>query len=437
MNRITHFAIVITSVLFVFSCQTDRCEQLVHTLDYESVFISPNQLRSEIEHQDVRGLKIPGKIYFYNNLLLINELYEGIHFIDNSNPSEPKNLSFLKITGNTDFAIKDGKLYANNLLDLLTFDISDLDDIKLEHIAKNTFTNFYNTTDNENQEFYLCSKPVRTTELMSCKDFESSNNNGSIIGLDFGFRNSFAQEDVLMLLESSTQFTSNSSNGSSGTSGSMASFIIRDDYLYTLDTEKIYTFELNADNDPTLVREDYVGWGLETIFAHENELYIGSTNGMYILTLEDPAAPQYLSSVSHVGACDPVFVKDNFAYVTLRSGNICDGFTNQLDLIDISSKSNPVFVKSFSMTNPHGLSISSDELYLCDGPDGLKVFDISDPENLHKNMIEQHQGKFAFDVITLPEMNNLLIMIGAQGLVQYDFSNPNNLVELSSINIEW
>jgi hypothetical protein len=40
-------------------------------------------------------------------------------------------------------------------------------------------------------------------------------------------------------------------------------------------------------------------------------------------------------------------------------------------------------------------------------------------------------------VITLPEMNNLLIMIGAQGLVQYDFSNPNNLVELSSINIEW
>jgi len=38
---------------------------------------------------------------------------------------------------------------------------------------------------------------------MSCRDFESSSNNGSIIGLDFGLRNSFAQDDVLMLLESS------------------------------------------------------------------------------------------------------------------------------------------------------------------------------------------------------------------------------------------
>lgn len=434
MKRITHLGITLLIITTMFSCQTDKCEQLVYTFEYQDVFVTQNELRSSIEFQDVRDLNVPGKIYFYNNLLLINELYEGIHFIDNSDPKNPEKLSFLKIMGNTDFAIKNGKLYANNQLDLLTFDISDLEDIKLEYIAENTFREYMDDPFYLNSSFFLCSKPVKKVELMNCKDFESQIDQ-SAWRQNFGGINLLAGNDDFAVLESSVSFSNDASG--SGTSGSMASFIIRGDYLYTIDQNKIYTFELSDDNDPLLVYEEYVGWGLETIFAHEDELYIGSSNGMYILSIENAAAPKYLSSIGHVGACDPVYVKDNYAYVTLRSGNICDGFTNQLDLIDISNKTSPVLIKTFSMTNPHGLSITSDELYLCDGADGLKVFDISDPESLNRNLIEHHNEKFAFDVIALPELNNLLIMIGAQGLVQYDFSDPSSLEELSTINIDW
>ena len=436
MKRITHLGITLLLITIMFSCQTDKCEQLVYTFEHEDIYVTQNELRASIEFQDARDLNVPGKIYFYNNLLLINELYEGIHFIDNSDPNNPEKLSFLKIMGNTDFAIKDGKLYANNQLDLLTFDISNLEDIQLEHIAENTFREYMNDPFYLNSSFFLCSKPVKKVELMNCKDFEAQRNQ-SAWGQNFGPGNLLARDEDFLVLESSVAFSNDASSGGSGTSGSMASFIIRGDYLYTIDPNKIYTFELSEDNDPVLVNEEYVGWGLETIFAHENELYLGSSNGMYILSVENAAQPQYLSSIGHVGACDPVYVKDNFAYVTLRSGNICDGFTNQLDLIDISSKTSPVLVKTFSMTNPHGLSIASDELYLCDGADGLKVFDISDPESLNRNLIEHHNEKFAFDVIALPELDNLLIMIGAQGLVQYDFSDPSNLKELSTINIDW
>ena len=142
MKRITHLGITLLFMLSIFSCQTDKCEQLVYTFENEDVYVTQNELRASIEFQDARDLNVPGKIYFYNNLLLINELYEGIHFIDNSDPNNPEKLSFLKIMGNTDFAIKDGKLYANNQLDLLTFDISNLEDIQLEHIAENTFREY-------------------------------------------------------------------------------------------------------------------------------------------------------------------------------------------------------------------------------------------------------------------------------------------------------
>jgi hypothetical protein len=438
MMRITQLGIIFLAGLLTFSCQLDNCEQLVHSFEYQTIYTTESELRSSIEFQEARDLVVPGKIYFYNNLLLVNELYEGIHFFDNTDPSDPKKLSFLKILGNTDFAIKGGKLYANNQVDLLTFNINDINNIQLEDIAENTFKEFYDEPSwAVSTNFYLCTKPVKKTEFVSCNDYEGRKKNGLIRELNFGNNDIAVLESSLMTMESAAAFSSDASSGNSGTSGSMASFIIRGNYLYTIDPNKIYTFELDQENDPVLVSEEYIGWGLETIFAHEEHLFLGSSNGMYILSLEDPSAPSYLSSIGHVGACDPVFVKDDYAYVTLRSGNACDGFTNQMDLVDISSKTNPVLVKSFNMTNPHGLSISNNELYLCDGPDGLKVFDINQPENLNRNLIGHHPNKFAFDVIALPQLNNLLIMIGAQGLVQYDFSDPENLVELSSINIDW
>ena len=44
-----------------------------------------------------RALKTPGKIYLYNNLLLVNEFLEGVHFYDNSNPASPIELGFLPV----------------------------------------------------------------------------------------------------------------------------------------------------------------------------------------------------------------------------------------------------------------------------------------------------------------------------------------------------
>ena len=36
-------------------------------------------------------------------------------------------------------------------------------------------------------------------------------------------------------------------------------------------------------------------------------------------------------------SCDPVVVQGDYAFVTLRGGTECQGFSNQLDIIDIST----------------------------------------------------------------------------------------------------
>lgn len=64
-----------------------------------------------------------GKIYVKGDLLLINELNEGFHLIDNSNPADPTNVAFLKVLGSSDVAIKNDMLYVNNATDLLALKI--------------------------------------------------------------------------------------------------------------------------------------------------------------------------------------------------------------------------------------------------------------------------------------------------------------------------
>ncbi|MEO7175937.1 MAG: hypothetical protein ABIV51_08660, partial [Saprospiraceae bacterium] len=146
----------------------------------------------------------------------------------------------------------------------------------------------------------------------------------------------------------------------------------------------------------------------------------------------NPDQPKYLSKFDHASSCDPVYVVGNTAYVTLRSGTRCQGFTNQLDILDVSDLRSPSQISTFAMDNPHGLSIVDKTMYLCEGIYGLKVYDVTDNKKIElKSQIKNHH---AFDVIALD--SNLLMMIGDDGFYQYDISDPLQLKELSRIEVQ-
>ncbi len=81
----------------------------------------------QVEAQPIVNL---GKIYYKAPYIFVNESARGVHIIDNANPNSPQKISFLTIPGNNDIAIKDNFLYADNLRDMVIFDISDINDIK-------------------------------------------------------------------------------------------------------------------------------------------------------------------------------------------------------------------------------------------------------------------------------------------------------------------
>jgi hypothetical protein len=217
-----------------------------------------------------------------------------------------------------------------------------------------------------------------------------------------------------------------------GMGGSMARFTIVNDILYTVGSYRLNVFDIYNPVNPEKLNTVELSWGIETIFPYKNNIFIGANNGMHIYDVSDPSAPQYISTFAHVRTCDPVVVNDSLAFVTLRSGTACEGFTNQLDVIDIKNLYNPLLIKSYPMLNPHGLGLDSATLFICEGSYGLKVFDASDIYNIDQHLLKFMENIHAFDVIPY---NKILIMIGEDGLYQYDYSNLNDIRLLSQIFI--
>ena len=81
----------------------------------------------------------PGKIYFKDHYIFVNEYQKGIHVIDNTDPESPQIIKFIEIPGSVDLAIRDNILYADSYVDLVAIDISNLDDIREVKRIQNVF----------------------------------------------------------------------------------------------------------------------------------------------------------------------------------------------------------------------------------------------------------------------------------------------------------
>jgi hypothetical protein len=216
-----------------------------------------------------------------------------------------------------------------------------------------------------------------------------------------------------------------------GTGGSLASFTISGNTLYAIDGQKINTFDISNPADPRPGTDIPINTTIETLFPYGNTLFVGSQNGMYIYDISNPAQPKWLSTYSHIVSCDPVVVQGKYAYVTLRTGTNCRRGINSLDVVDVSDLKNPRLLNSTAMLNPHGLGVTGKNLFVCEGDNGLKTFDLSDPEKPLQTAFLQNIK--TFDVIPLPYS---LLVVGEDGFLQYDYTQPANLQLLSKIPVQ-
>ena len=408
----------------LFSCE-DKVEIEQRYNYFEPVYTTTAEIRASVTPVAPQEIKEAGKIYIKDNWLFVNEVGKGIHIVDNTNPASPLVKSFLNIPGNYDMAIKGDILYADSYIDLIAFDISDKSNIKITKRIEGIFS-FYDRMRSgvDPQKGIITSwKPVEQVQVRDFKDQQVCCMPWGGFMLRGGIV-AFAQSaDVRTAMTPGNPATT-------GIGGSMARFTIANDYLYLMDAGNVHAVNISNLADPVAKTRNMIAWDIETIFPHENKLFFGAQSGMYIYGLDDPENPNRISQYNHVRSCDPVVVEGNLAYVTLRSGTACQGFTNQLEVIDISNLTSPQLLKIYPMTNPHGLGIDNKKLFICDGDDGLKIFDATDHLKISDNQLAHYKSINAYDIIPY---NNIAIMTGKDGIYQFDYSDPKAVKQLSRL----
>ncbi|MDP3432967.1 MAG: hypothetical protein Q8T04_08395 [Bacteroidota bacterium] len=419
----------IISVLVIVLAFTSACTDKVFEtfMANEPVYLSYEDLRSAVKMTVAREMNNPGKIYFKDQYIFINEKMKGVHVYDVSNPANPQNKGFIEIPGNVDIAIKENILYADSYIDLVSIDISSFASIKETGRVKKIFPYTLPTYDTK----YPLAKLDEAKGVVTGWEVKSVRQELEQRYYPIYYRGLNAEKMDM------ASYSSGGVNGASGTTfgvgGSMARFGLYLDFLYIVNQNNLLTFKLNSNSEVTLLNTEYVNWNVETIFITDKHLFLGTQNGMIVKSLEVPERPSHKGSFSHMTACDPVVIKGDLAFVTLKGGNTCRGTLNQLDVIKMSNGySQFQLLKSYPMYGPQGLGIDDDLLFICDGDAGLKIYNAADPLAITQNLVKSFPSINAYDVIP---MNNYLFLIGEKGFMLYDYSNIQDIKQIGIIPV--
>jgi len=295
------YSILIALSIVFTSCSRDENQpelELVNIVTPE--FMTLEAFRSSVKVSEPREIIESGKIFSYQNYILVNDVDKGIHIIDNTNPTAPVKKYFIEIIGNKDMEVRDDFLYADSLTDLVVFNIADFNNIEEASRIEEVFFNSIDVPFVDNIVF----------------NNEAFNNNEDMILVGWeviqGFRE--IQENPDVFIDEAIALSSD--NVSSGEGGSLARFKIVDDFLYVVDNFDINVFDVSNLENPEALDDVPVGFGIETIFNRGDYLFLGSTNGMFIYDITSADKPTFVSEFTHATFCDPVVVDDRYAYIT-------------------------------------------------------------------------------------------------------------------------
>jgi hypothetical protein len=422
MKKINIIFKLLAMVFILSGCEDKFTEEY---LSLEPVYMSYKDFREAVKSESTHSLEKPGKIYYKDNYLYINEIMKGIHIYNNTNPASPQYVGFIAIPGNIDMVIRENIMYADSYIDLVGIDISNPASAKEVARLKGVFpyavpphdTNYRMGQIDDLQGVVIDFKIKKVRNEIEQIDYP-------VYPVFFG--NAFAN----FSLSADASKSGASQTSAAGVGGSMARFGLIGSHLLAVDNSTYYNIDLTNATSPSVETKTGISWGIETMFLSGNTMFLGTRNGMQVYNVSDVTKPTYVSSFWHATGCDPVVVQNNKAYVTIRGGNPCGSNINRLDVLDITNIKTPVLMRSYAMTGPYGLGIDDDVLFVCDGTDGLKVYNSADPYLISEHLIATFKDINAYDVIPL---GSSLLMIGQDGFYQYDYTNLNDIKKISSI----
>jgi len=420
MKKVIYPLLLLTAIAFQ-SCTKDFGKVEVTYTKATAIYSDLSEIRTVPLMGDIQQVVNPGKIFVADDLILIGEEEKGIHVVDNTDPTNPSPIAFINIPRNREFYVEGNQLYAESLYDMVKIDISDKSNPKLVSRVENAFAQDITNSKGEVLTGFTFEEVTEEVE-----------GDSRLLDQIWGWDNVFYHDYANQLIPPSAVPASFA--GTSGNAiGAVNRIAFQNNHVYVIGRSNMTIFEDTG--ELTFISTNPVGWQMETVFPHEDHIFIGSQTAMQIFDVDNPERPIEIASFWHATSCDPVYPVDDVAYVTLRTGDAtdCPGDENSLVVLDIANLFNPIETQTIEMESPYGLTLANDRLYVGEGANGLKIFDATNKKNLE--LITFDESIEAYDVIHHPTRNDILLVAGPEGLGQYEIEGTTGLSLVSWMSL--
>jgi hypothetical protein len=252
---------------------------------------------------------------------------------------------------------------------------------------------------------------------------------------------------ILYGCDASFEKDAENSDGSTALNGSYTRMLIVKNRLYGVSNSYISTLDITDKKNPLLLNKQRLGFNVESIFHHEGVLFVGSSQQMFILKLDSRAVPVLESQTTYfdtnVQPCDPVFVSNQTAYVTLspstvtgitacgrRPGNVQTLQTGQLRIYDVTNIKLPELKTVIDVSDPKGLAVNGEYLFVCNADDGVNVYNLA-KNKFTPELVYTTEPFKAYDVIV---NQGIITVVGGENLHQYQLIDKDGKVSLQKLS---
>lgn len=417
------FVIAFFSMFFFISCE-EKIDSELRYEAYEPVYMTRAKLESSIKILQPQKIHSIGKVISHNNYIFVNDPGKGIHIINNHKPKAPKTVAFLQIPGNYDIAIQNNLLFADNATDLLAFSIKNINVPVLLSRSRDAFEEVF---PEGNPHFYHLDphlgiivdwKLQHVVEKLDPDGFpEFFTSNGNTIELT---TTDFSKKHITRPFHPS------------GLSNSLSRLRVSNNQVYTLLGKSIGVYQFTNPIAPIKLNTIATNKTAETLFLHKEMLFAVGKKETQLFSLEKPESPAFLSSTEHWTSSSSAVLHNKKVILTHHTSTDNKTESDQLSVLDLQNVYEPKVQFSFAMTNPLGLALYKQHLYICDGNAGLKIHKSDTSQKMTSRAEMQYPEIHAVDIIPL---KNTLLLIFDDGIKQYAVEKNNTLKEISLISI--
>ena len=120
-----HLLLIMLPGVMLLATSCYKCTEKREVSKLTPRYMSDDELKSSIKMENQRAISTVGKIYFKDDYIYISDPGKGIHVIDNKDPRAPQNIGYVTVPGNTELAVKNSTIIANNATDLVSINMED------------------------------------------------------------------------------------------------------------------------------------------------------------------------------------------------------------------------------------------------------------------------------------------------------------------------